>query len=173
MSDKLTLRDHMHTGSERLYREVVLETLRFEAAETLKVHAPAGSEADAEAVAKAIVEGLSYGTILQMRELGRWTDLLMRVRAEAFEERRVRAAAILYFNTHQDVVLLTRNQGTYTLTTSQPSRGRTSGVLTVQEARMYLQEQGLAQAYIDMATDPEAWPDETPRNRSWFWEHLK
>ena len=173
MSDKKqALQDYMGSMGEQLLLAVVLETLRLEAAEALTVQAPAGAEADIAAITQAMTDGTSYGAILAMSEVVRWPGLLDRLRAEALEERRVRGSAILDFNTRGDVTILTRNRGTYTLTQSHPSYGRTSAVLTAEQARAYLQTRGIGPAFIALTTDPEAWPEETKRDRSWFRQNL-
>lgn len=175
MTDKKqALKDHMGSTGAQLLRAVVLETLRLEASEALTVQAPAGAEAEVATIARAMAAGTSYGAILQMREVGRWPGLLDRLRAEALEERRVRGSVILDFNTtHGDVKLLTRDHGIYTLTQSHPSYGRTSAVLTEEQACAYLQTRGMSQAFVSLTTDPEAWPEETSRGRSWYGTHLK
>lgn len=174
MSDKKqALQDHMGSTGEQLLRAVVLETLRLEAAEALTLMAPAGAEGDIATIVQAMTAGTSYGTILQMAEVGRWSGLLDRLRAEAMEERRVWGSVILDFDTTRDVKMLTRDRGTYLLTTSHPSYGRTSAVLTSEQARAYLQTRGVSPAFIAMATDPEAWPEETKRDRSWYRRYLK
>ncbi|CAE6779541.1 hypothetical protein [Nitrospira defluvii] len=175
MADKRqALMDHMQSTGAQLLRSVVLETMRFEAAEALTIQAPAGAETDAATIAQAMANGTSYGTILGMPEVTRWPGLLDRMRAEAMEERRVRGAVILDFDTrHGDVKILTRDRGTYMLTQSHPSYSRTSAVLTEDQTCAYLQARGTTPAFIDLMTDPEAWSEEKVRGRSWFREHLK
>lgn len=173
MSDKKqALKEHMGSTGEQMLRAVVIEALRLEAAEALTVQAQAGAEADIATITQAMTAGTSYGAILAMPEVVRWPGLLDRVRAEAMEERRVRGSAVLDFDTRGDVKLLTRDHEVYTLTQSHPSYGRTKAVLTAEQARAHLQGRGMTPAFIDLMTDPEAWPAENGRDRGWFHEHL-
>ena len=163
---------HMGSQSEQLLRAVVLETLRLEAADGVAALAPVGAEAETDAIVDALADGTPYQTILAMPEVIRWPAILSHFHTEAAEERRVRRALVLDFDTRDGVVLLTRDRETYTLTTTHPDRGRTSEVLTVEQARAYLQTRGVVPAFIALATDPVQWPAQSSGGLSWFREHL-
>lgn len=163
---------HMASQPEQLLRGVVAETLRHEAAEGVAALAAVGAEADTDAIVDALAAGTHYRTILTMPEVIRWPAILAHLQTEAAEERRVRRALVLDFDTRDGVVLLTRDRETYVLTTSKPDQGRTSEVLTVEQARAYLQGRGVIPAFIELATDPAQWPAQSNGGRSWFQEHL-
>lgn len=164
---------HMGSKPEQLLRAVVLETLRLEAADGVAALAPVGAHADTDAIVDALADATPYQTILAMPEVVRWPAILSHLQVEAAEERRVRRALVLDFDTREGVTLLTRGRETYVLTTSKPDQGRTSEVLTADQARAYLQGRGVVPAFVELATDPAQWPAQSSGGRDWFQEHLK
>ncbi|MCS6291707.1 MAG: hypothetical protein H8J66_01445 [Nitrospira sp.] len=173
MSNNKALIIHMGSKPEQLLRGVVAETLRLEAADGVAALATVGAHADTDAIVDALAAGTNYKTILAMPEVVRWPAIAAHLQTEAEEERRVRRALVLDFDTRDGVTLLTRDRETYVLTASKPDQKRTFEVLTVEQVRAYLQGRGVLQAFISLATDPAQWPAQSSGGRSWFQTYLK